>query len=158
MFPHVDTRAGSNDLLKAQSRIAWDQTSRKGSVPRNRLVHAMEGVVQLYHHFEEHAHKQRNSSQPQQPQSLLQLFVEHLYSNVRCFGTYGRVCCFLFNTMSGIQTLIFKSATTPGSGGYIEGFSGNGFICSAVIYSVFAVASWFSPSVVAFKGKYRIRL
>ena len=57
-----------------------------------------------------------------------------------------------FNTMSGIQTLIFKSATTPGSGGYIEGFSGNGFICSAVIYAVFAVASWFSPSVVAFKG------
>lgn len=62
-----------------------------------------------------------------------------------------------FNTMSGIQTLIFKSATTPGSGGYIEGFSGNGFICSAVIYAVFAVASWFSPSVVAFKGKYRLR-
>ena len=57
-----------------------------------------------------------------------------------------------FNTMSGIQTLIFKSATTPGSGGYIEGFSGNGFICSAVIYAVFSVASWFSPSVVAFKG------
>ena len=57
-----------------------------------------------------------------------------------------------FNTMSGIQTLIFKSATTPDSGGYIEGFSGNGFICSAVIYAVFSVASWFSPSVVAFKG------
>ena len=57
-----------------------------------------------------------------------------------------------FNTMSGIQTLIFKSATTPGSGGFIHGFSGNGFICSAVIYAVFAVASWFSPSVVAFKG------
>ena len=52
----------------------------------------------------------------------------------------------------GIQTLIFKSATTPDSGGFVDGFSGNGFISSAIIYAVFAVASWFSPSVVAFKG------
>ena len=27
-----------------------------------------------------------------------------------------------FNTMSGIQTLIFKSATTEGSGGFVKGF------------------------------------
>ena len=53
---------------------------------------------------------------------------------------------------NGIQTLIFKSATTPDSGGFVDGFSGNGFISSAIIYAVFAVASWFSPSVVAFKG------
>eukprot|EP00092_Neocalanus_flemingeri_P109049 GFUD01140093.1.p1 GENE.GFUD01140093.1~~GFUD01140093.1.p1 ORF type:complete len:109 (+),score=24.99 GFUD01140093.1:139-465(+) len=33
-----------------------------------------------------------------------------------------------FNTMSGIQAMIFKSATTPGSGGYVEGFKGDGFI------------------------------
>merc|ERR1712244_128718 len=30
-----------------------------------------------------------------------------------------------FNTMSGIQALIFKSATTPDSGGYVDGFSGD---------------------------------
>merc|ERR1719430_1355206 len=57
-----------------------------------------------------------------------------------------------FNTMVGIQTMIFNSATTPGSGGYVEGFHGNGFIASAVIYSVFSLASWLAPSVVAFKG------
>merc|ERR1719319_74061 len=57
-----------------------------------------------------------------------------------------------FNTMSGIQTLIFNSATTEGSGGFIEGFRGNGFIASAVIYGVFSVASWLAPSVVAWKG------
>jgi len=57
-----------------------------------------------------------------------------------------------FNTMSGIQTMIFKSATTPNSGGYIDGFHGDGYICAAVIYAVFSVASWLSPSAVAFKG------
>lgn len=57
-----------------------------------------------------------------------------------------------FNTMSGIQAMIFKSATTPGSGGYVEGFKGDGFISSAVIYAVFSIASWLAPSVVAWKG------
>ena len=50
--------------------------------------------------------------------------------------------------------MIFKSATTPGSGGYIEGFHGDGYICAAVIYAVFSVASWLSPSAVAFKGEF----
>jgi len=57
-----------------------------------------------------------------------------------------------FNTMSGIQAMIFKSATTEGSGGYVEGFKGDGFISSAVIYAVFSIASWLAPSMVAWKG------
>lgn len=57
-----------------------------------------------------------------------------------------------FNTMVGIQTLIFNSATTEGSGGFIPGFEGNGFIASAVIYGVFSFASWLAPSAVAWKG------
>jgi len=57
-----------------------------------------------------------------------------------------------FNTMSGIQTMIFNSATTPNSGGYIEGFNGDGFTAAAVIYAVFSVASWLSPSIVTWKG------
>jgi len=57
-----------------------------------------------------------------------------------------------FNTMSGIQAMIFKSAITPGSGGYVEDFTGDGFISSAVIYAVFSLASWLAPSIVAWKG------
>jgi len=57
-----------------------------------------------------------------------------------------------FNTMSGIQAMIFKSATTKGSGGYVDGFKGDGFISSAVIYAVFSIASWLAPSIVAWKG------
>merc|ERR1719341_548316 len=57
-----------------------------------------------------------------------------------------------FNTMSGIQTLIFNSATNKDSGGFVPGFQGNGFIASAVIYGVFSIASWLAPSVVAWRG------
>jgi len=57
-----------------------------------------------------------------------------------------------FNTMSGIQAMIFKSATTPNSGGYVDGFKGDGFISSAVIYAVFSIASWLAPSMVAWRG------
>lgn len=57
-----------------------------------------------------------------------------------------------FNTMSGIQAMIFNSATNKKSGGYVEGFTGNGFTSSAIIYGVFSVASWLAPSVVAWKG------
>ena len=81
-----------------------------------------------------------------------------------------------FNTMSGIQTLIFNSATNQDSGGFVPGFQvgaretffrkgwwfqtpnhaivlqGNGFIASAVIYGVFSIASWMAPSVVAWRG------
>jgi len=57
-----------------------------------------------------------------------------------------------FNTMSGIQTLIFNSATKEHSGGFVPGFQGNGFIASAVIYGVFSIASWLAPSIVAWKG------
>ena len=48
--------------------------------------------------------------------------------------------------------MIFKSATTPDSGGYVDGFSGDGFTCAAIIYAVFSVASWLAPSAVAIKG------
>ena len=48
--------------------------------------------------------------------------------------------------------MIFNSATTPNSGGYIEGFNGDGFTAAAVIYAVFSVASWLSPSIVTWKG------
>jgi len=57
-----------------------------------------------------------------------------------------------FNTMQSIQAMIFKSATTPGSGGYVDGFKGDGFTSAAVIYAVFSIASWLSPSVVAWLG------
>jgi len=57
-----------------------------------------------------------------------------------------------FNTMSGIQAMIFKSATDKKSGGYVDGFHGDGFISSAVIYAVFSIASWLAPSAVAIKG------
>jgi len=57
--------------------------------------------------------------------------------------------------MQSIQAMIFKSAVTPGSGGYVDGFKGDGFTSAAVIYAVFAIASWLSPSVVALlKPKY----
>ena len=56
------------------------------------------------------------------------------------------------NTMTGVLTLVFKSATTPGSGGYVEGFSGDGYICATINYAVFAAASWTGPSLVALKG------
>ena len=57
-----------------------------------------------------------------------------------------------FNTMTGIQAMIFKSATTEGSGGFVEGFEGNGFISSAIVYAVFSLASWVSPSIIACTG------
>ena len=56
------------------------------------------------------------------------------------------------NTMIGVLTLVFKSATTPGSGGYVGGFHGDGYICATINYAVFAALSWTGPSLVAFKG------
>ena len=49
--------------------------------------------------------------------------------------------------------MIFKSATTHDSGGYVDGFNGDGFTCAAIIYAVFSVASWLAPSAVAIKGE-----
>ena len=48
--------------------------------------------------------------------------------------------------------MIFKSATDPDSGGYVDGFNGDGFTCAAIIYAVFSVASWLAPSAVAIRG------
>ena len=47
--------------------------------------------------------------------------------NVLLLGTCFCLVFTGFNTMGGIQTLIFNSATTNGSGGYVEGFHGNGY-------------------------------
>jgi len=55
-------------------------------------------------------------------------------------------------TMAGIQTIIFASASTPGSGGYVPGFKGNGFTASAVGYTMFALASLLAPTIVGWKG------
>ena len=54
--------------------------------------------------------------------------------------------------MNSSQAMIFKSATTEGSGGFVPGFKGDGFISAAVIYAVFSLASWLAPSVVAWRG------
>ena len=49
--------------------------------------------------------------------------------------------------------MIFKSATDPNSGGFVDGFHGDGFTSNAIIYAVFAMASWLAPSAVAIKGR-----
>ena len=35
------------------------------------------------------------------------------------------------------------------SGGYVEGFTGDGFTSLAIVYAVFSVANWFAPPVVS---------
>jgi len=57
-----------------------------------------------------------------------------------------------FNTMNGIQTLVYESAMDPDSGGYVEGYHGNGLWSLATIYMVFTAANVLAPSIVAFCG------
>ena len=47
--------------------------------------------------------------------------------NVLLLGTCFCLVFTGFNTMGGIQTLIFSSATNPNSTAYVEGFHGNGY-------------------------------
>jgi len=57
-----------------------------------------------------------------------------------------------FNTLGGIQTLIFESAKDPKSEGYVEGFQGVGQWSLAIIYMMFTCCNWIAPSVVAVLG------
>jgi len=57
-----------------------------------------------------------------------------------------------FNTMNAIQTLVYESAKDPDSGGYVEGYSGNGLWSLAVIYMAFTFSNVISPSLVALMG------
>jgi len=60
-----------------------------------------------------------------------------------------------FNTMGNIQQTILDSAVNEDldeESGYVEGFSATGFYSSAIIYAVFAVFSWFAPSVMVVLG------
>ncbi len=41
-----------------------------------------------------------------------------------------------FQTMANIQGTVLKSATNSSSHGYVHGFSGDGYISLAIIYSV----------------------
>jgi hypothetical protein len=74
-----------------------------------------------------------------------------------------------FSTLSDVQTLIFDSARSPQSQGYVQvifslsltimmdicqaqGFSGDGFTGLAIIYITFAIANWIAPAVVEWIG------
>lgn len=57
-----------------------------------------------------------------------------------------------FSTLSDVQTLIFDSARSPQSQGYVQGFSGDGFTGLALIYITFAIANWIAPAVVEWIG------
>ena len=55
-------------------------------------------------------------------QSTLKMF------NVLMLGTCFCLIFTGFNTIGGIQTLIFQSAQNATGAGYVEGFSGNGLV------------------------------
>ena len=57
-----------------------------------------------------------------------------------------------FNTLAGILHLILDSAKDPESGGFVEGFYGNGLWSLATIFMVHTVANWIAPSVIAVTG------
>ena len=57
-----------------------------------------------------------------------------------------------FNTLVGIQHLILNSAKDPASGGYVDGFYGDGFWSLATVFMVQTAANWIAPSVIALVG------
>jgi len=78
-------------------------------------------------------------------------------SRVKQFNVFMLGLCFMmvftgFNTMGGIQTLIFDSAKDKNSGGYVEGFTGEGYWSLATIYMVFTAANWIAPPIVNILG------
>ena len=54
--------------------------------------------------------------------------------------------------MGNIQATILNSAQNATSTGYVDGFTGDGFTALALVYAVFSVFNWFSPSVVSIMG------
>lgn len=74
---------------------------------------------------------------------------------VRTFNVWllGIAFCLIFSGFNTTTTnLIMESAARPGSAGYVEGFTGNGFISAAIVYGVFTLANWVAPSAVALMG------
>ena len=54
--------------------------------------------------------------------------------------------------MGNVQTTIMNSARNETSGGYVEGFTGDGYTALAIVYSSFSLFNWFAPSVVSILG------
>ena len=54
--------------------------------------------------------------------------------------------------MGNVQTTILNSAKNSTSGGYVEGFHGDGFTALAVVYASFSLFNWFAPSVLSILG------
>ena len=78
-------------------------------------------------------------------------------ANIKLFNVIVLGLVFLlvfsgFNTLAGIQHLILNSAKDQESGGYVEGFYGNGLWSLATIFMVHTVANWIAPSVIAVTG------
>ncbi len=57
-----------------------------------------------------------------------------------------------FQTMGNVQAVVLRSASNPGSPGFVPGFTGSGYVSLAVVYTVFAAANWIAPPVVAVLG------
>lgn len=57
-----------------------------------------------------------------------------------------------FQTMGNIQAVILDSASDPHSSGYVPGFKGSGYTSLAIIYTVFSLANWLAPPIVALLG------
>ena len=54
--------------------------------------------------------------------------------------------------MGNVQTTIMNSARNETSGGYVKGFTGDGYTALAIVYSSFSLFNWFAPSVVSILG------
>ncbi len=50
------------------------------------------------------------------------------------------------------QTVIIENAKDPLSTGYVDNFEGDGYIASAVMYTVCFLVDFFTPSIIAFLG------
>ena len=53
--------------------------------------------------------------------------------------------------ISILKTVLY-SARDPGGGGYIDGFSGDGYVANAILYSTFALSNFFAPWVISRLG------
>lgn len=69
--------------------------------------------------------------------------------NVFLLGLAFMLVFAAFQTMGNVQTVILDSAKNTTSGGYVEGFTGDGFTSLAIVYAVFSIANWFAPPVVS---------